>query len=299
MTMNTARPIPARRKRKPDVSGGVIVGVLILWALIIFYPFYNALLTSIVPYGVYTRRPFLLYPPQLDFGSYRFIFSWRYLWTGFRTTLIVLFGGLAVNMFLTIATGYVMSKPDLPGRKWFNIFIVFTLFFQGGMIPGYLLIQSLGLLDSYWSMILPLGMNVFNMMLMRSYFHTIPSDLEDAARIDGAGEIRILMQVYLPLALPMLATVALYYAVDRWNEWYNGMLYIRVIGKQPLQLLIKNMLESATAVINSIPLDVRPAAFPQGIQMAGVLIAMLPIALVYPFLQRFFISGLTLGGVKG
>jgi putative aldouronate transport system permease protein len=147
-------------------------------------------------------------------------------------------------------------------------------------------------------MILPMGVGIMNMMIMRSYFQSLPLELNEAAHLDGASELRILTSIYLPLSTPMLATIGLYYGVDRWNEWYNGMLFMRTLGKQPLQLLIKNMLENQAAVINLIPSAVRPTAFPQGIQMAGVLVAMLPIALAYPFLQRYFVKGLTLGGVK-
>ena len=272
--------------------------LLILWAVIIFYPFYNALITSMVPLGVYVRQPFMLFPPAFDFSSYMFIFNWSYLITGFRTTAIVLVLGVAYNMFLTVTMAYVLSKK-IPGRTMLNVFIVFTMFFQGGMIPGFLLIQSLGLIDSYFSMILPYGISIFNLMIMRTYFQGLPPEMAEAAYIDGASEVQILVRIYLPLSLPMIATIGLYYGVDRWNEWYSGMLYIRKLGMQPLQLLIRNMLESTNQISNMVPPSARPTAFAQGIQMAGVLISMLPVALIYPFLQRYFVKGLTLGGVKG
>jgi putative aldouronate transport system permease protein len=270
---------------------------MILWGIIILYPFYNAVLTSIVPMSVYVRSPFLLYPPELDFSSYEFIFQWRGLFSGFKSTVIVVILGVAYNLFLTVTMSYVLSKP-IPGRRIVNLFVIFTMFFQGGLIPGYLLIKNLHLIDSYGAMILPAGIAVMNLMIMRSYFQTIPIDLDEAARLDGAGEMQILMKIYLPLSVPMLATIGLYYGVDRWNEWYNGMLFIRSIDKLPLQLMIRNMLQSASSVINELPEDLRPNTFPQGIQMAGIIVTILPISIVYPFLQKYFVKGLTLGGVK-
>lgn len=276
----------------------IIAGsLMILWGIVILYPFYNAALTSIVPMSVYVRAPFLLYPPELDFASYQFIFQWKGLFSGFKSTLIVLILGVAYNLFLTVTMSYVLSKP-IPGRRIVNLFVIFTMFFQGGLIPGYLLIKNLHLIDSYGSMILPVGIVVMNLMIMRSYFQTIPIELDEAARLDGAGEMQILMKIYLPLSVPMLATIGLYYGVDRWNEWYNGMLFIRSIDKLPLQLMIRNMLQSASSVINEMPEDQRPNTFPQGIQMAGIIVTILPISIAYPFLQKYFVKGLTLGGVK-
>lgn len=284
-------------KNKFDIFQIVLGICLCIWGVIIFYPFYNAVLTSVVPMSVYVRNPFLLYPKELDFSSYKFIFGWNSLLYGLRTTLIVLIAGVAYNMFLTVTMSYVLSKK-IPGSKLVNIFVVFTMFFQGGMIPGYLLIKNMHLINSYASMILPLGISVMNMMIMRSYFYTIPAEMEEAARLDGAGEYTILFKIYLPLSLPMLVTIGLYYGVDRWNEWFNGMMFMRSVQKWPLQLIIRNMLQSATSVIQEVPESIRPSTFPEGIQMAGIIVSILPIALVYPFLQKYFVKGLTLGGVK-
>lgn len=287
-----------RTKKRFDIPQAIIILILCIWGLIILYPFYNAVLMSIVPYSVYVREPFLLYPPAFDFSSYQFIFSYNTLLTGFRTTIIVLIFGLAYNMLITVTMAYVMSKP-IPGRRAINVFIMFTTFFGGGMIPGYMLIKDLGLINNIGAMILPYGLSVYNMIIMRSYFYTIPEEMSEAAQLDGAGELRILVQIYLPLSTPMLATIALYFGVDRWNEWYNGMLYMRNVDKWPLQLVIKQMLDNVGSVVSSIPYEARPTVFPSGIQMAGVIVAMVPVACIYPFLQKYFVKGLTLGGVKG
>ncbi len=287
-----------KKKKKFNVPHFILVAVLCLYALLIIYPFYSSVLTSIVPYSVAIRNSFLLYPKGIDLSSYEFIFSWGTLWYGFRTTIIVVILGVAYNLFLTVTLSYVLSKP-IPGRKIVNTMIVFTMFFQGGLIPGYLLIKNLGLIDHYGAMFLPMGINIMNMMIMRTYFQGVPEELSEAAKLDGAGEYTILLRIALPLSKPMLATIGLYYGVDRWNEWYNGMLFMRSVEKWPLQLHIRNMIQSVTSIVDQIPEAIRPTAYPAGIQMAGILVTIFPIAIIYPFLQRYFVKGLTLGGVKG
>ncbi len=297
---NIISPSVNKRKKikKPKLSSIIIIVLLCFYGLIILYPFYSSFLTSIVPYGVAVKNKFLLYPPELDFSSYQFIFSWKSLLYGFRTTFIIVLLGVPYNLFLTVTMAYVLSKP-IPGRKIVNFFVVFTMFFQGGLIPGYLLIKNMGLIDNYAAMILPFGISIMNMMIMRSYFQGLPEEMREAAKIDGAGEIMILVKIALPLSKPMLATIALYYGVDRWNEWYNGMLFMRTVEKWPLQLHIRNMIQSISSVVSQIPESVRPNAYPTGIQMAGIIITILPVAIIYPFLQKYFVKGLTLGGVKG
>ena len=287
-----------QRGRKFDPAHAVITFILCLWGLVILYPFYNAFLMSITSYGTYVKQPFMLWPKELDLSSYTFIFNYPLILSGIRTTLIVLVVGLAYNMFLTVTMAYAMSKK-IPGMSAVNAFVIFTMFFSGGLIPGYMLIMNLGLIDNIFSMILPAGISTFNLFIMRSYFRTIPSEFAEAAYLDGAGEVSVLVRIYIPLAMPMLTTVGLFYSVDRWNEWYNGMLYMRAASRQPLQLVIRNILQSVNDVTNAIPVDARPTAFPDGIQMAAVLIAMAPVVIIYPFLQKYFVAGMTIGGVKG
>ena len=298
MIENKIQKLGRKKKKKFNLPYLILASVLCLYALLILYPFYSSVLTSIVPYSVAIRNSFLLYPKGMDLSSYEFIFGWDTLWYGFRTTIIVVVLGVAYNLFLTVTLSYVLSKP-IPGRKIVNIMIVFTMFFQGGLIPGYLLIKNLGLIDNYASMFLPMGINIMNMMIMRSYFQSVPEELSEAAKLDGAGEYTILFRIALPLSKPMLATIGLYYGVDRWNEWYNGMLYMRSVEKWPLQLHIRNMIQSVTSIVDQIPEAIRPTTYPAGIQMAGIIVTIFPIAIIYPFLQKYFVKGLTLGGVKG
>ncbi|MFV0342420.1 MAG: carbohydrate ABC transporter permease [Anaerocolumna sp.] len=287
-----------KKRQRISLSQIVIVSVFCVYAVIIFYPFYNSILQSIVPYKVAVRESFMLYPKGFDFTSYEFILGWKTLIDGFKTTLIIVIFGVIYNLFLTVTLSYTLARP-IPGRRFVNFFVIFTMFFQGGLIPGYLLIKNLHLIDTYAVMILPMGITVMNLMIMRSYFQELPEELNEAAKLDGAGEFTTLVRIYLPLSKPMLATIGLYYGVDRWNEWYNGMLFMRSVEKWPLQLHIRNMMQAVSSVVNQIPENVRPSVYPLGIQMAGVLVSIIPIALLYPFLQKYFIKGLTLGGVKG
>ena len=284
--------------KKFDWPSFLIVTLLCCWGLIVLYPFYNSVLISLVTSETYSKTPFLLFPPKIDFSAYQIVFAWKGIVSGFKTTFIILVFGVAYNLFLTISTAYALTKP-MPGRKFFNYMIIFTMYFSGGLIPYYLLVsQSLHLRDQYASMILPVGIHIMYMMIMQSYFRTIPLEIEESAKLDGANDLVILFKIILPLSLPMLATITLYYAVDRWNEWWNGMLFIRSVGKMPLQLHIRNIIQSSQVITESIPESLQPTTFAMGIQMATVMTSIIPITLMYPFLQKYFVKGLTLGSVK-
>lgn len=286
------------KKPRTNAVNIIIAALLIAWGFVIFYPVYNAVLVSLVSLADYGRTPFMLFPRHFDFSSYFYVFSWRSLGFGFRTTTIILIFGVIYNLFLTVTLAYVLNKK-LKGVKFATYLIVFTMFFQGGLIPFYLLMtKTLHLQDSLLSMILPYGVNIMYLMIMRSYFASIPVDLEEAARIEGANEIVVLVRIFLPLSMPMLATVMLYYGVDRWNEWWNGMLFIQSVDKQPLQLVVRNMLLSSSVVANNIPGSAHHTFFAEGLKMATVVLTMLPVMCVYPFLQRYFVQGIMLGAVK-
>lgn len=286
-----------KTNRKFDGYYTIFVAILCTWGLIILYPFYNAVLISIIPQATYIRTPFLFYPKVLDFSSYYYIFHWRSILDGFRTTVIVVLFGTPYNVLLTIFTAYALNKR-IPGRKFFVYFIVFTMYFSGGLIPYYLQIKSLHLINSYAVMILPTGISIMYMLIMQSYFRTLPPEMEESAKMDGANDFTTLFKIILPLCKPMIATITLFYSVERWNEWYLGMLFVRNADMQPLQLLIRNMLQSSNEITNKIPVNVNKMIFPLGIQLAAIVITMLPIACVYPFVQKYFVKGLTLGAVK-
>lgn len=274
-----------------------MVAFLSLFGLCILYPFYNAILVSIVPQQVYVRTPFMIYPVEIDLSSYRFVFASKAISSGFKNTSIILVLGVIYNMLLTVCTAYALTKA-IPGRKFFNLMIIFTLYFSGGLIPFYLLIKNIGLMNNIFAMILPTGINISSMLVTMRFFNEIPKELEESARIDGANDLTVLWKIILPLSLPILATFSLYYGVDRWNEWWNGMLFIKSSSKLPLQTVLRNIIQDASEIANNIPVIDKRVIFTDGIKMATVVVTMFPIMCLYPFLQRYFVSGLTAGAVK-
>ncbi|MDD3207780.1 MAG: carbohydrate ABC transporter permease, partial [Bacilli bacterium] len=220
----------------------VLFIILLVYAIIIIFPFYNAFLISISPEYVYNETPLLLWPRDLTIASYTSVFQNENLWSGFRITMVLLVLGTAYQMFFTIITGYALSRSNWFGKNFLMNMILVTMFFGGGLIPYYYLITSLNLHDKIWVMIIPGAIDTFNMLLMRNYFQSLPKELEESARIDGANDIQIFVKVYLPLALPMIATVGLFFAVGNWNSWYNAMLFIKTPSLWPLQFVLRNLI---------------------------------------------------------
>ncbi len=286
------------RIRRFNFYDGVLIAILTIFAITILYPFYNAVLVSLVPQQVYIRTPFMLWPPAVIWDSYKFVFKSRLIWISLGNSAIITVGGTAYNMFLTILCAYALTKP-IPGRRLFRFLIVFTMYFSGGIIPFYLLMISLHLIDNILVMILPTGITIMYMLIISDYFRSLPPSLEESARIDGATDIRILWSIILPLSLPLLATFTLYYAVDRWNEWFNGMLFIKSTEKWPLQLTLRQIIQDANFANNQlVPGQKKPDTYGDSIKMASIVVTMFPMMMIYPFLQRYFISGMTLGAVK-
>ena len=282
------------RFRKLDI---VLFIILLVYAIIIIFPFYNAFLISISPEYVYNETPLLLWPRDLTIASYTSVFQNENLWSGFRITMVLLVLGTAYQMFFTIITGYALSRSNWFGKNFLMNMILVTMFFGGGLIPYYYLITSLNLHDKIWVMIIPGAIDTFNMLLMRNYFQSLPKELEESARIDGANDIQIFVKVYLPLALPMIATVGLFFAVGNWNSWYNAMLFIKTPSLWPLQFVLRNLIITGSSNIEGTITS--PETYSQGLVMASIFFTIVPMMCFYPFLQRFFIKGIVVGAIKG
>lgn len=195
--------------------------------------------------------------------------------------------------------GYALSRRKYPGKKLILMLVLFTMIFQGGIVPLYLVMKDLHLTNTIWSIILCSGMNTFYMILMYNYFQSLPDSLVESARLDGAGEWTILFRVILPLSLPIIATVTLFYSVDKWNEWFNAMVFVRKAEIQPLQLILRSMiLDSQVANEAAATVAIEDRSFSSGIKMAAVVVTMLPIMCVYPFLQKHFAKGVMVGAIK-
>ena len=219
------RPRGSSRERKIQGLDIIICVILVIYAFLIIFPFWNAFVISISSESSYLHSDLLLWPVDLDLSSYKKVFQDEQLWSGFGITMILLIGGTLYQLFFTVITGYALSRKNWTGKNLVMNMILVTMFFGGGMIPYYILIQKLGMMNTIWVMIIPGAIDTFNMLLMRNYFASLPVEMEESAKIDGANDVVIFLRVFLPLSLPMLATIGLFFAVGNWNSWYNGMIF--------------------------------------------------------------------------
>ncbi|MEW2521323.1 carbohydrate ABC transporter permease [Actinacidiphila alni] len=275
--------------------------VLLLCCAVVLVPFIAVVATSLADKDqVSNAGGFVLWPSHPTVGAYRAVLSGgvvtRALFVSLGITLVGTFLALACTTLLA----YALSRPGSFASKPLLLMVLFTLMFSPGIIPNYLVVKELGLLDSYWSLIVPVMINGFNVIVVRSFFMDLPQDVLDSARIDGAGEFRVLTRIVLPLSKPVLAVVGLFYAVGFWNSFFTAMLYINDTAKWPLQLVLR------TYVVNNAPLGADNISSlgttpppQQSLQMAILVISLVPILLVYPFLQRHFSKGVMVGAVKG
>jgi len=274
----------------------------ILMGVITIFPFLNLIAKSMSSEAAVISGQVNLLPVDLQFGTYSYVISDKLFQSAFMNSVIVTLVGTLLSLMMTSLAAYPLSKPRLRGRKIFVLMFVFTMLFSGGLIPTYLLIRELGLINELPVLFLPGMISVFNMLVIKSYFETIPDALEESAKIDGASNFRTFLQVVLPLSLPVLATIALFYAVGFWNDFFSAMIYINSPDLKPLQLYLKELLASANNVflnMEMIDIDRAMNVSPQAIQAASIIVATIPILLVYPFLQKYFVKGVMLGSVKG
>ncbi|SEH00671.1 putative aldouronate transport system permease protein [Nonomuraea solani] len=271
--------------------------VLVGLALITVLPLLYVLAGSFASESEIASRPFFLWPENFVTDTYAFIFSTPTFVRALLTTVVVTAVGTVVQLVLTFTMAYPLAKRYLPGRTLILNLVIFTLVFSGGMIPTYLVVRDLGLLDGYWALILPLAINPFYLIIVKSFFQELPQALEEAARIDGCNEMGVFFKIVLPLSKPIIATFSLFYAVAIWNDYMSPLLYITDPGKWTLQMLVRQLTsaDQADALANMDRTFVPPE---QGLKFAIVVIATLPILFFYPFLQKHFTKGVLLGGVK-
>jgi len=274
----------------------------IFMGVITIFPFLNLIAKSLSSEAAVISGQVNLLPVDLQFGTYAYVISDKLFQSAFINSVIVTVVGTLLSLIMTSLSAYPLSKPKLRGRKIFILMFVFTMLFSGGLIPTYLLIRELGLVNTLPVLFLPGMISVFNMLVIKSYFENIPEALEESAKIDGASNIRTLFQVVLPLSMPVLATISLFYAVAFWNDFFTAMIYINSPDLKPLQLYLKELLASANNIflkLDTIDINMAMNVSPQAIQSASIIVATIPILLVYPFLQKYFVKGVMLGSVKG
>ena len=287
------------KRKKIDVVDVILFVVLTAWGLIILLPFLNAVAISFASYKEYLETPLLLFPKNPELKSYQQLIEDGRIWIGYRTTIIILIIAVPLILFLTSSMGYALSRRHYPGKKAILLLVLFTMIFQGGIVPLYLVMKDLHLTDTIWSVILASGMNTFYMILMYNYFQSLPDSLIESAQLDGAGEWTILFRIVLPLSMPIITTVLLFYSVDKWNEWFNAMVFIRSADIQPLQNVLRSMIVDSQAMGEASALvSIEDRPFTSGIKMAAVVVTMVPIMCIYPFLQKHFAAGVMVGAIK-
>jgi putative aldouronate transport system permease protein len=262
-------------------------------------PFIHIIGISIAAPEATQRGIDFFWPRALSLEAYRQVFAAPNIVRGFYNSLIYTVAGTSVAMLLTATLSYGLSIRQLPAHRFFNLLVVFTMVFNAGLIPLYLVVRALGLLNSYWSVIFATAINPFFAIILRNFFENIPKELHESAYIDGASEPRILSSVILPLSTPALAAITLFYAVSRWNSFFQALMFINDSAKWPIQVWLRQMLElEPVTVVGQDPGQFVDMA-PQSVRMAVVIAAMVPIVMVYPFLQKHFAKGIMLGAVKG
>jgi putative aldouronate transport system permease protein len=276
--------------------------MLLFFALTIIYPFWNLILQSFSRIQDVSTLGMHIWIKRWTLDSWRFVFSDERLAIGYLNTLHrVVFGTLS-TLLVTFTAAYALSKPNLPGRSFLTICFILTMFFSGGLIPTYLLIRTLGLMNSRWVLVIPSALNVYYIIITRNFLMTIDQAMEDSAIIDGAGYWTVLFRIMLPLSKPVLATIGLWAAVSHWNSWFDALIYIDEKDKQILQMLIRELLKTLDmAELDSVGLNLELEEFvpPQSVVAVTILVTIGPIVFVYPFIQKYFVKGVMLGSVKG
>jgi putative aldouronate transport system permease protein len=271
----------------------------ILLGLSTIFPFINLIAKSFSSEAAVVSGMVTLYPIDFQLGTYKYVASNSMFIQAFMVSITVTLVGSLLALFMTTLAAYPLSKTRLRGRKFFIIIYLFTMLFSGGVIPTYLLMHKLDLIDKLPVLFLPFMINVYNMLIIKSYFESLPDSLEESAKIDGASNMTILTRIILPLSMPVLATIGLFYAVTFWNDYFTSLIYINSADLKPLQLYLKELFVTSTDAFMRTNIDASLNVSPQSIQAASIILATLPIVVVYPFLQKYFVKGVLVGSVKG
>lgn len=289
-----------RRKMKHSDIGFQVVNTILMSVIVIvmLYPFWYVLVGSFSSVGHLIENGFVLWPDGFHFDSYRQVFRNSLIPTAYRNTIIITLRGTAISMVLTILGAYVLSIRNLPGKKALTIFFVLTMLFNGGLVPTYLVVSKLKLIDSLWSLILPSAISTYNMVLMRNFFQSVPDELYEAACIDGESMMGYLIHVLLPLSKASIATITMFYAVAYWNDYFKSLIYIRDSALWPMQTVLRQALQ--TAQFNTMMYeDAAQSLSTETLKDAMIIVSVLPILCVYPFVQKYFVKGVMVGSLKG
>lgn len=278
----------------------VINYILLAFLLVItLYPCWYVLVSSVSDPVKMASKGLVFIPEGFSLSSYLEVINYKLLWVGYKNTLFYVVVGTASSVFFTVMTAFCLTRKGLPGKNLIMMMILFTMYFGGGMIPLYLTIKGLGLLDNPLVMIIPSLISTYNMIITMSYIRGIPDSLEEAAKIDGASDMHILFRIIVPLAKPVIAVIALYYMVGKWNDYFTGLLYLSDKKLWPLQMVLRQILVQQDTSMSVMSQTNAAEAYAENMRYATIVVSTVPILCVYPFIQKYFVKGVMIGAVKG
>ena len=289
---------PTRASRTFDAFNVVFMA---LFMFVTLYPFWYVVMVSLSDGRVVLAGKVSLWPVNFTLATYKVVLSDSSIITGFRNTVVYTVLGTFINLAMTSMCAYPLARPNLEGKKALMGFIVFTMFFSGGMVPTYLVVNQLGIIDTIWAMVLPGAISTYNMIVMRTFFMGIPESMHESACLDGANDIQILLRIVLPVSKPIMATMLLFYAVGHWNGYMNALMYLNSKALFPLQSILRNMVvdgqltNSTTEVGAGSSFEVIETTM----KYATIVVSTLPIIMIYPFVQKYFVKGVMIGSIKG
>ncbi|SFF08542.1 putative aldouronate transport system permease protein [Paenibacillus algorifonticola] len=293
--------MPIKQSWGSRIFDSVNVVLLLVFALITVIPFIYVIAGSFATQKELLTQGFILFPTEFSLDAYKYIFSTQTLVRSLLVTVYITVVGTLINLFFTCLMAYPLARKDMDFQKPILMLVVFTMLFSGGMIPTFLVVKELGMIDSYWALLIPGAISAFNLIIIRNFFQQLPDGLEESAKIDGCNDLGIFLKIVLPLSMPAIATFSLFYAVGHWNTFFSAVLYINDNTKWPIQVLLRQIVILASGGIgDSSSMELDYVAPPdQAVKMAVIVVSTLPILLVYPFLQKHFAKGVLLGSVKG
>ena len=290
--------VDARNKSDKAVDVLIVI-IMIVIGIIMLYPMLYELMVSFSdPAQLVRHRGLLIWPLGFDTTVYKLVLSNNQILSGYKNTLFLLVAGLAVNISMTCLGAYCLTRVHVYWHRLMTMFVLITMYFSGGLIPSYLTVRAVGLYNSLWSCIIPGAISTYNMIILRSYFSSIPESLVESVFIDGGGHMTVLFKIFIPLSLPAMAVMVLYYGVGHWNSWFNANLYLQEKAKWPLQLVLRNVLIEGSNLDlgGTVVADYEMLA--KSMKAAMVIVTTLPILAIYPFLQKYFVGGMMIGSLK-
>lgn len=278
--------------------------ILILVSFVMLYPFYYCIIASLSDNASVLAGRIGLWPIGTNIKSYKLVFGYEAVFHAYGNTILYTVLGTAISLILTVLGAYPLSRKDFYGRGVLTVFFSFTMFFSGGLIPTFLVVNALGMYNTIWAVVVPSAVSTMNMIIMRTFFQGIPDALEEAAVVDGATEMQTLRKIILPLSLPSIMTIGLFYAVGQWNSWFSAMIYLQDSKKYPLQLVLRQIVlqnqvnEIIGTMAGSLTEDATQMVS-ENIKYTVIIVAVFPILCVYPFVQKYFVKGVMVGSIKG